>query len=171
MKRFLVFLLSLGLFIWSCNERITHDLTATHLKCNNLENPIGVSELPAFSWIPVSPLRGMEQSAYQIILHNDVSGLKPGTGCLWDSGKIPSSQSVFIDYSGPDLLPATKYHWKVRLWDNNDKPSKWSETSYFITGLLTIIIKSKVIDMKIFLTRYCFCAGNPWQGNDLGELH
>jgi len=172
MKRLSVFLLSLGLFIWACSERITHNLDATHLKCNNLENPIGIDEQPAFSWIPVSPLRGMEQSAYQIILHNDVSGLKPGTGCLWDSGKIPSSQSVFIDYSGPDLLPATKYHWKVRLWDNNDKPSKWSETSYFITGLIDNNNwgKAKWIGYEDIPDSLLLVPGIHGMGNDLGEV-
>ncbi|MDY0098968.1 MAG: hypothetical protein RBR81_07175, partial [Bacteroidales bacterium] len=79
MKIFSAFLLSLVILIWSCSEKVMHDLAASHLKCNNLENPIGVGGQPVFSWIPVSQLRGMDQSAYQIILHNDASGLKSGT--------------------------------------------------------------------------------------------
>ena len=49
--------------------------------------------------------------------------------------KYQSGTSAWITYQGPELQPGTKYFWKVRVWDNNDKPSDWSNSGEFVTGL------------------------------------
>ncbi|MCJ7449173.1 MAG: glycoside hydrolase family 78 protein [Bacteroidales bacterium] len=134
MKRFLV-LVQIILFFQFCSRDISSDFTAEHLKCNNLENPAGINEDPVFSWISVSNIRGASQTAYQIILDSDAGTLKSEKECAWNSGKTTSSESAWIPCSGPELQTATKYFWKVRIWDNNDKPSEWSKTAFFITGL------------------------------------
>ncbi len=33
------------------------------------------------------------------------------------------------------MNPGREYYWKVRVWDRNDKPSEWSKTGKFTTGL------------------------------------
>ncbi|MCX6254482.1 MAG: family 78 glycoside hydrolase catalytic domain [Bacteroidia bacterium] len=49
--------------------------------------------------------------------------------------KIQSGESNWISYEGPQLHPGKQYFWKVRVWDANDKPSDWSTTGKFVTGL------------------------------------
>jgi hypothetical protein len=46
-----------------------------------------------------------------------------------------SQASVWIPYSGQRLEPCKRYFWRVRVWDINDKPSQWSKTGEFLTGL------------------------------------
>lgn len=105
------------------------------LKCNNIENPAGTDNNPDFSWILSSANHGTQQTAYQIILDKNRASLDAEKDCLWNTGKKISSESASIPYSGPDLQPATKYFWTIRVWDNNDKPSAWSKPAFFITGL------------------------------------
>jgi len=110
-------------------------IVAGHLKCNNLTDPVGTGKYPDFTWINTSGKRGEGQTAYQIILDPVPDKLKPETECLWNSGKVSSSRSVWIPYQGPELKIGTKYFWKVRTWDTNDQSSEWSKTASFITGL------------------------------------
>ena len=136
MKR--LFLLFLGAFLLqSCNKDQSAGLTVSELKCNNLEDPAGTCINPVFSWIFSSPIRGAAQTAFQIILDTDENNLEPESDCFWNSGKISSPESAWIDYSGPELKPWKKYFWRVRIWDNADKPSAWSNNAFFITGLFT----------------------------------
>src|SRR6185369_15070009 len=58
-----------------------------------------------------------------------------GKGQVWSTGKVASNQSVFVEYAGQSLKPATKYYWQVRVWDNNTKTSAWSAVNSFVTGL------------------------------------
>ena len=61
--------------------------------------------------------------------------IETNQGTIWDSGKILSLQSVWIAYQGPSLISGKEYFWRVRVWDEDDKPSKWSKTAKFVTGL------------------------------------
>jgi len=134
MNRSLLLILT-ALFFGSCSKNSSPDFSAVRLQCNNLENPCGVEKNPALSWIIASSTRGTSQTAYQIILDNVANNLKSESNCLWNSGKIPSAQSAWIYYYGPELKSGRTYYWKVRLWDNNDNPSEWSRSAFFITGL------------------------------------
>jgi alpha-L-rhamnosidase len=119
MKRLFTLILLVLLF-GSCSKNNSSDLAVTRLRCNNLENPPGVDRDPVLSWIIASGTRGAGQTAYQIILDKDIANLESENNCYWNSGKISSPQSAWINYSGPALEPGTGYYWKVRLWDNND---------------------------------------------------
>jgi hypothetical protein len=165
-------LILLVLLLSSCNENSSSDFTATQLRCNNLEEPIGVEKNPAFSWIVASGIRGAEQTAYQIILNTDEKNLKAESDCFWDSGKISSSQSAWIVYSGPALEPAKQYYWRVRLWDNKDNPSIWSLSSYFITGLFNTDDwgDAKWIGYEEIPDSLLLVPGVHGNGNDLGEV-
>ena len=134
MNKFLSLIL-IALLSEFCSKNNSPDFTALQLRCNNLENPAGVDKIPTLSWIVTSGTRGIRQTSYQIILDTDAGTLNSESDCSWNSGKISSSESAWIHYSGPELKPGTKYYWKVRIWDNNDKPSGWSKTALFITGL------------------------------------
>lgn len=118
-----------------CSGGFYSGIKVGNLKCNNLEDAYGIDSVPSFSWIPQSALKGAGQSAFQIMLDPDKRRLKSERNCHWNSGKISSSETLWINYSGPALEPAQKYYWKVRIWDQNDMPSEWSETAFFITGI------------------------------------
>jgi hypothetical protein len=134
MKRFLPFILFIFLTTF-CTKNNPSDLEVTHPKTNNLENTSGTDKSPLFSWNGISEVRGTGQTAYQIILDDEKKNLKREDNCLWNSGKILSPESAWIRYNGPELQPATRYFWRVRVWDNNGKPSEWSSEASFITGL------------------------------------
>ncbi len=126
------------LLLNSCSNNPQTTLSVSEMKCNGIENPSGTGKIPDFSWVMKSSGRGERQSAYQII-----AGTTPGMsgkgekrrGDTWNSGKIISGESAWIPYNGPPLDPAKEYFWQVRVWDGSDKPSLWSATSSFITGL------------------------------------
>jgi len=123
------------LVLTSCINTNDSSFSVSIIKCNGMVNPEGTGKLPRFSWIIISASRSQAQTAYQLIISTDdrMSGGKNGD--IWDSGKTMSGSSAWIPYQGPQLQPATKYFWKVRVWDKNDKPSSWSGTGKFVTGL------------------------------------
>jgi alpha-L-rhamnosidase len=122
-----IFLLSFSIFIGL--------ITIAQVKLQNLlteheANPLGIDvQQPRFSWQLVSDQRNVSQSAYEIT----VSDAK---GFVWKSGKVSSDQSVHVPYAGSPLQSGKKYKWEVRVWDNNDKPSPWSEPAFFQTAFL-----------------------------------
>ena len=111
------------------------------LYCEYLKNPVGIDKLkPRLSWIskPTSPQsRGLSQTAYQIIVATSKDFLVNDKGDIWNSGKVLSDQSVHIKYSGKPLVSHTWYYWKVRVFDQNDRASAWSDPAFWVTGLLS----------------------------------
>jgi len=113
---------------------MTSPLTVHHLRCEYLENPLGLDEArPRFGWQLHSPRRGTVQSAWQVqvALSSQIFD-KP----VWDSGRVESNQSQQIVYAGPELAARTRYFWRVRAWDEEGNDSGWSETAWWETGLL-----------------------------------
>ncbi|TAE74428.1 MAG: hypothetical protein EAZ65_01780 [Verrucomicrobia bacterium] len=101
----------------------------TALLTNGIVAPDAVDvSPPSFSWVMHDPDRGETQTAWQIIVTS-------GASIIWDSGKTPSASSSSVPYTGPALTPATKYSWRVKLWDKDDNESPFSTESSFITGL------------------------------------
>ncbi len=104
----------------------------TRLRTCGLDTAIGVDAAPAFSWVPevnaASSNQGKGQSAYQIILTEK-------DYLVWDSGKV-ISQDLQGAYSGPALKSSCSYRWKVRIWDEGDAVSNWSEEVRFMTGVV-----------------------------------
>jgi len=89
---------------------------------------------PSFSWVINDPRQGARQTAWQIMLSASKENLENNIPDCWNSGKIPSDQSVNIPYSGKELQPLNTYWWKVRTWDSNNKEGKWSKPQKFYTG-------------------------------------
>ncbi|MFF7379285.1 family 78 glycoside hydrolase catalytic domain [Streptomyces massasporeus] len=107
-------------------------LTVRALSTNGRTNPLGIGgETPVFGWQLVSDRRATAQQAYEIQV-----GRGPGASDVWSSGKVTSGRQVDVEYGGPDLEPATRYHWRVRVWDDKGAVSRWSTNAYFETGLL-----------------------------------
>ena len=107
----------------------------TGLLCNLLTRP-ELTQIttpqPQFGWIVHSDA----QSAYRILVASSPQKLATNSADLWDSGKIVSSQSQHIVYSGKELHPNSTYYWKVSTWNQNDEQSEYSQPQQFNTGEL-----------------------------------
>jgi alpha-L-rhamnosidase len=135
MKALFILLISICIFNKNCQVRNHPDIEIIQTKCNNQINPMGTGNNPLFSWTANSVKTCKSQSAYRIIVASDQKNIDNGKGDLWDSGKKLSDQSVWISYNGKNLDPCKHYYWRVRIWDNNDNQSPWSDPAFFVTGL------------------------------------
>ena len=109
------------------------------LMCELLRQPeraIITDPQPEFSWIINDPRRGAIQTAFQLLVASDLKILDADRGDLWDSGKQSSKQSVNVNYKGRDLSPDQTYWWKVRTWDQQNKPGPFSLPQKIHTGRL-----------------------------------
>jgi alpha-L-rhamnosidase len=109
-----------------------------HLRTNALENPLGIDTLhPTFSWQSDAKTPNWMQSAYEILVAADAMNLQPGKAEAWDSGRISSSESVNVAYSGGALKSQQRYFWRVVTWDDKGAQSV-SEPAWFETGLFHV---------------------------------
>ncbi len=109
-----------GISIWNVRH-----MKAINLQTEYLTNPTGIDiTSPQLFWVCEG---GKTQTAYQVTAVTDGK-------TVWDSGKTESS-SMRCRY--PEKLTSRqKVCWRVRLWDENDKPGDWSEEASFEMGLL-----------------------------------
>jgi alpha-L-rhamnosidase len=151
--------------------------TPARLLCEYRENPLGIDVAePRLSWRldvgnlkleignPGRGLRGVKQTAYQILVASSEKLLKEGKGDLWDSGKVESDQSLQIVYAGKPLTSRMQCYWKVRVWTTSSlnpdlsavalakaeprlvrrslgeggplNPSSWSAPAFWTMGLI-----------------------------------
>jgi alpha-L-rhamnosidase len=110
------------------------------LRCEFIVDPLGVqSQQPALSWTldaREKNARGLRQTAYRVLVSSSRKLLSDDQADVWDSAKTSSSQFVQVRYGGKALHSHTAYFWKVRVWDENGKPSVWSDSSTWTMGLL-----------------------------------
>jgi alpha-L-rhamnosidase len=107
------------------------------LQCENLSNPLGIDKTaPRFSWKIKSNRKGTEQKAFQLLVARDISRLNEKEADLWDSGKIETESNILLPYQGKKLNSGCIAYWKVRIWDEKNKMSSWSEPARFSIGLL-----------------------------------
>jgi alpha-L-rhamnosidase len=120
------------LFFLLCASLAQSQVIVQNLLTENLANPIGIDQLqPRFSWQLTSNQKNILQTAYEInVIANKQN--------VWSSGKVNSDSSVHVIYKGNPLQSGTKYTWQVRVWDNTNKVSAWSGSSFFQTALLNV---------------------------------
>ncbi|MCO1581921.1 glycoside hydrolase family 78 protein [Crossiella sp. SN42] len=86
---------------------------------------------PRLAWVLAADGTGARQSAYEIQV-----GTVSGGSDVWQSGRVESDRTTGIPYGGGELRPRTRYHWRVRVWDGDNRPSEWSTNSWWETALL-----------------------------------
>ena len=112
-------------------------LPPDHLRCEELENPIGIdTPQPRLSWQLVDPRTGALQTAYQVQVASSQQQLLAGHADIWDSGRIESDRSVAVAYAGPPLEPEHRYYWRVRAWDKDSAAYPMSAIAWWETGLM-----------------------------------
>ncbi|RZL39686.1 MAG: alpha-L-rhamnosidase, partial [Pedobacter sp.] len=112
-------------------------LKVNALNCEYRVNPVGIDVAqPNLSWKLQSLKHNTVQTAYQILVADNLADLKNNKANIWDSKKISSNQSIHIKYNGLKLLSTKKYYWKVKVWDNTSLTAT-SESAFWQMGLLT----------------------------------
>jgi len=133
MSKFIIFF---GL--WLTSFTLQAQIKIVDLTCDYKSNPIGIDHTqPVLNWKIQSKKYNVLQTAYQILVADNLKDLKANKGNIWDSKKINTSQSLQIIYSGQKLIATKLYYWKVKVWDNQSQVS-WSEPAFWQMGLLSV---------------------------------
>ena len=123
---FLLFLISYSTFA---------QVQIIEMACEHRQNPVGVDVLnPRMSWKLKSSERNFLQTAYQIRVATTSTFEKKNL--VWDSQKLPSGVSILQSYQGQTLQSGKPYFWQVKVWDNQNRESAWSNTASWEMGLL-----------------------------------
>ncbi|WP_297088056.1 family 78 glycoside hydrolase catalytic domain [uncultured Draconibacterium sp.] len=177
MKRLLIFIVPLvfiQLALIRCNQKTAIKVVSASV--DNRQQALGVSTSDfLFSWKIASNEQNCTQMAYRILLSEQIGS--SGKNVVWDSGKVKSSQSILVKYSGKKLQAGKKYFWMVKVWDSNGKHSGWSPVNSFVTGLFTEkdwggaqwIAYDKLPEEKRIVPGI-HLPGKSWRGKDQG-LH
>jgi len=122
--------------IMTCFKILASELIVTNLRCNYKINPIGIDQGKIYlSWEITSTKENTFQKFYQIeaaLSQEDLFNNK----LIWNSGKVQSDSSINVTYKGPELKSRQRIFWRVKIWDNYNRESQWSELAFFEAGLL-----------------------------------
>jgi alpha-L-rhamnosidase len=128
--------IGLGIAVCATQSRAQSSSPAA-LRIDELMTPLGIDDAqPRFSWQLQDNRQGARQTAYRLLVASKPELLTADKADVWDSGRIASGQSVAVRYAGPAIAPATRYFWKVLVWDRDDKPAPGSPVSWWESGLL-----------------------------------
>lgn len=138
MKKYLILILIIIVGISSpiCAAGVDGELRVTNLQTEYFEDPIGIDQLnPRLAWKLKSDERNTLQASYQIQVAKGDDDFS-SENIIWDTGRIESESSIHNVYDGPDLESGQRYYWRVRVWNQNNEVSEWSNTSFWEMGLL-----------------------------------
>ena len=108
-----------------------------NLSCEYKINPASIDVAnPRLSWKLITLQRNLHQTAYEIRVGTNAVSLLKGKSLVWTSGHTLSDQSVHIYYGGPPLASRQKVYWQVRVWNNKNQVSPWSQINSWKMGLL-----------------------------------
>src|SRR5687767_9657332 len=94
-------------------------VTMVRLRCEMMTNPQGIDAAnPRFSWQLESNQKNVQQLAYEILVSSSESKLQKNEADIWYSGRVNSSNSHLIPYTGKVLASAKKFFWKARSYTN-----------------------------------------------------
>ncbi|HZJ20475.1 MAG TPA: sulfatase-like hydrolase/transferase [Pricia sp.] len=97
-----------------------------------IRQPKGVKILdakPEYGW--AVPEGAVTQSAYQVLVASSQKSIDDNIGDIWDSGQVRSNESSEIEHDGQELKSGETYFWKVRVWDEDNRLSKYSKAQSF----------------------------------------
>ncbi len=87
-------------------------------------NPVGIDVgAPRLSWkLPADVKR---QTAYELELDGTVSP------------RVASGETLNNAWTGPVLTTGSRHRWRVRVWDEANRPSDWSAPATFTMGVMS----------------------------------
>jgi len=136
-KKYVLRMLTLLLLILTSVNIVSAVPAPSGLMCELLANPQWTTiddSTPEFCWIVNSDVNGDYQTAYQVCVASNWTVLDQNMPDKWDSGKIVSTDSVNVPYTGSALSINQTYFWKVRIWNKLGQVSPWSEIQQIRTG-------------------------------------
>ncbi|UEG52842.1 glycoside hydrolase family 78 protein [Mucilaginibacter daejeonensis] len=114
------------------------DIQLNDLRCEMLVNPQGIDvTVPRLSWKMTGTGRGIEQTAYEVLVASSPAKLAAGQGDLWTSGKVASNASIMVSYAGKALTSRMAAYWKVKVYTTKGQ-SAWSTPAKWSMGLLLL---------------------------------
>jgi hypothetical protein len=84
---------------------------------------------PEYGW--TVPEGAVTQSAYQILVASSKEHIEDNNGDVWDSGQVRSDASTGIEHGGDKLKRGETYYWSVRIWDQDNRLSRYSKPKSF----------------------------------------
>jgi alpha-L-rhamnosidase len=106
------------------------------LRTEHRHEPLGLdAAIPRLSWRLACDRPGAAQSAYRITAAVREADLDDPDRLVWDSGRRESPDCVLLPWRGPVPRSATRYHWRVQVWDETGARAGAAQ-SWFETGLL-----------------------------------
>ncbi|HYE54060.1 MAG TPA: family 78 glycoside hydrolase catalytic domain, partial [Chitinophagaceae bacterium] len=134
MKHSVLYIVSLFISVLAFSQR--HEIV--NLACDYRKWPLGVEKAaPTLGWQIRSEEKDVLQTAYRIIVSDDLGLLKVNKGNMWDSRKVASDESIQVKYAGKPLEAAKTYYWKVLVWTNKGRNAAWSAPASWQMGLLS----------------------------------
>ena len=100
-----------------------------------IRNTAGVTvidPIPEYGW--VVPNGAVSQSAYQVLVASSEEKITNNIGDVWDSGQRRTNTSTEIEHAGAPLKSGQTYFWKVRIWDQDNRLSRYSKSQSFTMG-------------------------------------
>ena len=115
---------------------LAENVSVTQLKTEQLSNPMGIDTAsPRLGWQLESDKQNVMQTAYHILVASSPELLAQDKGDIWDSGKVQSSSSQWIQYAGKPLKSNDLCYWKVKSYTTVGE-SEWSQPATWSIGLL-----------------------------------
>lgn len=117
----------------STRQAPSHLTAPTGLRCEGKVEPLAVAEsAPSFSWLDgaIQGVQRVRQTSYEVRIARSEAALQTGGAALWDTGKQPGS-TMRLPYAGPALETGKAYAWQVRVWDEKDNASPWSQAAHW----------------------------------------
>lgn len=87
---------------------------------------------PEYGW--VVPDGAVSQSAYQILVASSKENIINNIGDVWNSEQIRTNTSSEIEHGEAPLKSGETYYWKVRIWDQDNRLSRYSDFQSFVMG-------------------------------------
>ncbi len=113
------------------------DVIVGTLRVEQLDNPTGIDAVhPRLSWNISSAKQNVMQTAYHILVASSQDNLNKDIADMWDSGKVESSESLWIPYQGKTLRSNQRCYWKVKSFTSQGE-TPWSSVASWTMGLLS----------------------------------
>ncbi|HZZ19297.1 MAG TPA: family 78 glycoside hydrolase catalytic domain [Opitutaceae bacterium] len=140
LRRLSLFLLAAGYLATPVHAAADSRIEAYDLRVDGMTDPLGIdSHPPQFSWkLKAAPeARGARQTAWEIQTTSSPITTNGQFESAWSSGRIESDAQSGVTLASSVPLSQARMFWRVRVWDERDEPTEWSQPATFTMGLLS----------------------------------